>query len=329
MTIEFIITDNTVELLSNTDTGDNTLIVNGDIIPESSWVGSGYYTVDGISIKKIADTSGNIFCNKISATEYELNRETPTTGGGHIILNENGSAMPQRSKLQFENCTVTDDSTNDKTVVTANEGTSFVLANRTLTFSNLVATVSDARITASTYATVYFHDGCLSAAVNAGLKVDTSAGAVTITATTAPSSTLTCDIVCENGTGGGSISSLIAELRDDVDAIDTLMGATSISTIGDGTVTGAISTINNDLSALITTGQFRVATTANSTISVTSSSVIDGTLPTKPNQCVFNIIGHSQGTASTDTVFCEGGGIRVRSINISQTLTIKWYQFSS
>ena len=248
MKIEFTITNSTVELLSNTDTGDNTLIINGVVIPESSWTGTGYYTVDGISIKKIADTSGNIFCNKISATEYELNREIPTTGGGHIILNENGSAMPQRSKLQFENCDVTDDSSNDKTVVTASEGMAFVIANRTLTFSNNVATVSDSRVTANTYATVYFHDGSLASAVNAGLSIDTSSGVITITADSTPSSTLTCDIVCESGTGGGSISHQIAELRDDVDSLDTLMGNTDISSIGNGTATGAISTINSNLS---------------------------------------------------------------------------------
>lgn len=72
MKIEFTITENTVELLSNTDTGDNTLIINGVEIPSSSWVGSGYYVYDGISIKKISSLSGNVFCNKVSDTEYEL-----------------------------------------------------------------------------------------------------------------------------------------------------------------------------------------------------------------------------------------------------------------
>lgn len=246
MKIEFTITNNTVELLSNTNTGDNALIINGNTIPSSEWVGSGYYSYGNISIKKISDTSGNIFCNKISATEYELNRKSATTGGGHIILNDNGSAMPQRDKLQFENCDVTDDEVNNKTVVTASEGTSFVLANQTLTFSNNVATVSDNRVTSSTYATIYFYDGYLSSAVASGISVDTSSGVITFTATTQPSGDLKCDIVCSNGTGGGSISSLIAELRDDVDALDILMGSTSI-TVGDGTVTGGISTLDSRL----------------------------------------------------------------------------------
>lgn len=76
---------------------------------------------------------------------------------------------------------------------------SFVLTNQTLTFSNLVATVSDARVTADTYAMVFFNDATLQAAANAGVVVDTSAGTITFTAATAPSSNLVCDIVCRKG----------------------------------------------------------------------------------------------------------------------------------
>lgn len=44
------------------------------------------------------------------------------TAGGHTILNASGSAMPQRSKLQFEGATLTDDATADKTVVAGLKG---------------------------------------------------------------------------------------------------------------------------------------------------------------------------------------------------------------
>ena len=47
--------------------------------------------------------------------------------------------------------------------------------------------------------------------------------------------------------GGGSISSQVAELREDVDTIDALLGTTSISGIGDGTVTGGLSALNGKL----------------------------------------------------------------------------------
>ena len=72
----------------------------------------------------------------------------------------------------------------------------FVLANKSLNFSNLIATVSDTRITANTFAEVYFTDATLQAASNAGIVVDTSAGTITFTATSAPSTTLVCYIVC-------------------------------------------------------------------------------------------------------------------------------------
>lgn len=38
--------------------------------------------------------------------------------GGHTILNSSGTAMTQRSKLRFNNATVTDDATNDVTIIT-------------------------------------------------------------------------------------------------------------------------------------------------------------------------------------------------------------------
>jgi len=41
-------------------------------------------------------------------------------GGGHTIVDNSGNEMTQRSKLQFQNSTVTDDSTNGKTVVKPN-----------------------------------------------------------------------------------------------------------------------------------------------------------------------------------------------------------------
>jgi len=75
----------------------------------------------------------------------------------------------------------------------------FVLANNSLSFNSTtkIATVSDARVTASTYAMVYFTDATLSDATDAGIVVDTISGAVQFTATTLPTNTLVCDIVCK------------------------------------------------------------------------------------------------------------------------------------
>lgn len=74
--------------------------------------------------------------------DYSIDMITPTTGaaegklvgvdangelsaiydGGHKILNENGTQFTQRSKLKFLNAEVTDDSTNDTTIITVQGG---------------------------------------------------------------------------------------------------------------------------------------------------------------------------------------------------------------
>ena len=50
-------------------------------------------------------------------------------GGGHAILDEDGVTYPQRSKLQFEGCEVTDDSTNGITKIKAEGGVTGVKGN--------------------------------------------------------------------------------------------------------------------------------------------------------------------------------------------------------
>ena len=71
----------------------------------------------------------------------------------------------------------------------------FILCNKqNLTFSSNICTISDARITADSLADVYFTSGCLVAAQKAVVSVETSAGAVTLTAARAPESTLTATI---------------------------------------------------------------------------------------------------------------------------------------
>lgn len=61
--------------------------------------------------------------------------------GGHTIIDENGTSMPQRAGLQFDGATVTDDSVNDKTVVSIVGGGgdtvlgAFIDPNKSLTSS--------------------------------------------------------------------------------------------------------------------------------------------------------------------------------------------------
>ena len=70
-----------------------------------------------------------------------------------------------------------------------------VIANQqALTFTNKVCTISDARITAASLADVYFTNACMAAAKKANITVETSSGAVTLTAERTPESTLTATV---------------------------------------------------------------------------------------------------------------------------------------
>lgn len=71
----------------------------------------------------------------------------------------------------------------------------FILINQErLTFVNNVCTLSDARITASSLADVYFTSATESVATNANITVETSAGAVTLTAGNTPTGNIDATI---------------------------------------------------------------------------------------------------------------------------------------
>ena len=71
----------------------------------------------------------------------------------------------------------------------------FILCSKQdLTFVANICTISDLRITADSLADVYFTSGCLAAAQKAVITVETSNGAVTLTAARAPEATLTATI---------------------------------------------------------------------------------------------------------------------------------------
>lgn len=90
-------------------------------------------------------TTGQVLKKK-SGTNYDT--EWGTDSGGHTILNSSGTAQTQRSKLQFNGATVTDDSANDKTIVTTSyykEGSTTVsTANQAFTVA-----ISDSNISTS------------------------------------------------------------------------------------------------------------------------------------------------------------------------------------
>lgn len=79
MLMSMSILNDTVKLLSNINNGTNTLVINNTIVPESSWVGTGYYTVGNIRIAKIAANSGNVHCVKVNDLNYKLVIKTNTS----------------------------------------------------------------------------------------------------------------------------------------------------------------------------------------------------------------------------------------------------------
>lgn len=140
---------------------------------------------DGSSYNIVDNTSGFATQNYVDSAVSSV---TKTTIGLGNVDNTSDLNKPISMATQTALDDITDEL--DKT---------FILSNQTLTFSNLVATISDARVTASTYAMVYFNNATLQAAANAGVVVDTSTGTITFTASSVPSTSLVCDIVCRKG----------------------------------------------------------------------------------------------------------------------------------
>lgn len=88
----------------------------------------GFTQVTSIAITIVNDTSGNAgsatklqTARKINGVAFDGTKDITIDAGGsggHTILNSSGTAMTQRSKLRFNNATVTDDARNDVTIIT-------------------------------------------------------------------------------------------------------------------------------------------------------------------------------------------------------------------
>ena len=84
--------------------------------------------VTSTAITIVNDTSGNAgsatklqTARKINGVDFDGTKDITIDAGGsggHTILNSSGTAMTQRSKLRFNNATVTDDARNDVTIIT-------------------------------------------------------------------------------------------------------------------------------------------------------------------------------------------------------------------
>lgn len=144
-------------------------------------------------------------------------------------------------------------------------------------------------------------DGNLvSAATASGEALATNAivsGAVIIAALNADESAMTIfvtgtNVASDSAKLGGELPSYYATASDmsdaqsDITDLDNLMGSTSISAIGDGTVTGAISDINKNLTANTFTSDVNISSYISSDPYVT------------PNSGYLRVYGGSTGTDS-------------------------------
>lgn len=189
--------------------------------------------VDGQLIV-LTDTAGCFYDQ--NSTRFPV---SSSGSGGHIIKDADGTSLTQRAALQFgEYMTVSDDSVGDATLVSAApttvtwsayqqkstaeklgtlwqitdypDTTSSIgistLKNQTLSFSNLTAEVAVTGMTANTHVLVFYSVSSIAYAEAAGITAESTTDKVVFTAETAPTSTVTCDIIYWDDTQGGSPS---------------------------------------------------------------------------------------------------------------------------
>lgn len=76
-------TTGTPLLLTSVDAGENSVTINGSVLPVSSWVGSGAYTftVGGVTftLNQISENTGNIMMVRESDTVYTLKKIIAST----------------------------------------------------------------------------------------------------------------------------------------------------------------------------------------------------------------------------------------------------------
>ena len=65
-----ILENSEITLYSTADDGTNRLFINNTLIPTSSWVGSGVYTYQNITIHKAESLTGNLMLKKLADFEY-------------------------------------------------------------------------------------------------------------------------------------------------------------------------------------------------------------------------------------------------------------------
>jgi len=207
------------------DYNDNLYIIDANL-----GGGGGSSTLAGLSDVSITTPSNGQVLTYDSNDSSWKNANPSGGSGGHTIEDADGTALTQRTNLQFAGyLNTTDDSVNDATVVddTPTEVTwatwqtmssaqkqgkhwvitnvpsgvnvdDTVLLNQALTFVGNSASISNGNVTADTLVEVFFKDASLTEATSCKVVVDTASGSINFSSTSNPQNTLYCDVVIRN-----------------------------------------------------------------------------------------------------------------------------------
>ena len=203
---------------------------NMDIIDANLGGGGGSSSLAGLTdVNLTTPTDGQVLTYDGNSSKW-VNANGGGGGGGHTIEDASGSAMTQRTNLQFAGyLNTTDDAVNDATVVddTPTEVTwatwqtmssaqkqgkhwvitnvpsgvnvdDSILLNQALTFVGNSASISNGNVTADTLVEVFFKDSSLTEATSCKVVVDTASGSINFSSTSNPQNTLYCDIIIRN-----------------------------------------------------------------------------------------------------------------------------------
>lgn len=108
--------------------------------------------------------------------------------------------------------------------------------------------------------------------------------------------------------------------------IKGILGTNDISEIGDGTVTGAISSINSNKQEKIICIDTRFQTTENSVINI-KDNLITGTTCPENDSYIPVVIGHASTNSCIEHIFCDGGQWKCYSTD-SQVITVRFYKIN-
>lgn len=221
--------------------------------------------------------------------------------GGHTILDEDGNTYPQRSKLQFEGCEITDDAVNGITVVKCEGGGVNKYAKPTITVGT------------------YTYDGTTQAPTITGFDANVMTLTGTYEAINAGSYTFT--IALSDKTS----SKWTDDTQDDI-VINWSIGKANSNT------TASASSVSLD-----TSNTSRTVTLSNVTgaVTVSSSNTSVATASVSNNTVTISGVNHKDGSATITISIAASTNYKAKTLTVSvsasykSTITVTLYSAAS